>query len=393
MTRYTYTKKRKYVRNERGTLSALMITAVVLAGVFIGSLAVDPYHMQVVYAQLQNATDAAAIAGAQDLWTSPNSAEPHALAIAAANYADGRAVSSSSSGTTVLVNVTQPGANSTGEVQVTASMRVSHLFAPVFGRNSDVITVSSTAGRSSTLQRVFAGQGTLPISVAWSVPSDDGFSLSQKHVGDTIDLTINSQQYSNAAWTSLTTGVVDANLINSYLNYIASLSSSGSTTTTGNGNGNSGSNGNGSGGGNGNGNGNGNSGSNSSSGGSSNSSANNSTVTPSVWVGEQISLLNGVLGNGSNGITSQSNLIGQTVTLPVVNSYPAFNQSQPVVGFVGFTIQSITYTNGNSNNGQVLKIRGTLAVSPELGTDMPSSGVQQPSGITNFTISPVQLIQ
>lgn len=353
MTRNTRTYRKSSRRNEHGTLAAVLMSSVVLAGVLIGSVAVDPYHMQAVRSQLQAATDAAALAGAQDLFSNPNSAESDALTLAAANKADGRSVSNSSAGTTVTVAVTQPGAGSEGEVQVTASMQVSHLFAPVFGRRSDVVTVSSTAGRSSTLQRVFAGQATLPLAPSWTAPSDDGQSLSQKKAGDQISFTVDSNNFTNAGWSSMTPGSPDANLVNGMISYVAQA----------NVHGNSG-------------------------------NSNSWTPTPAVWVGENIGMMNGNLGINLSQPNNQAGqaLIGETVTLAVTDGTPPLNQTSTVLGFIGFTIDSITFSKGNKNNGQVLKIRGTLTQTLALGTDMPGAP-QQPAGITSFSIGPVQLIQ
>lgn len=340
-------------RNEHGSMAAIMLSSVVLAGILIGSVAVDPYHMHAVRTQLQNATDAAALAGAQDLFTNPDQAETHALAIAGANAADGRNVSSTSAGTTVTVNVTTPGLITGGEVKVTASMRIKHLFAPVFGRSTDVITVSSTAGRSSTLQRVFGGQATLPLAPSWSVPSDDGQSLSQKKVGDTINFTVDSNNYTNAGWTSLSQDVANANGVNGMISYVAGDNVHGNSGNT-----------------------------------------SNWSPPPAAWVGEDIAMLNGNTGinlaKGSNGAGQA--LIGKTVILAVTDGTPPLNQTSTILGFIGFTINSITFSNGNSNNGQVLTFRGTLTQTTALGTDMPGAS-QQPDGISKFSVGPVQLVK
>lgn len=340
-------------RSNHGTISGVLMSSAVLAGVLIGSVAVDPYHIQAVRTQLQNATDAAALSGAQDLSSNPDLAEPHALLIAAANRADGKAVSNSSAGTTLTVSVTPPDQATRGEVQVTASMRISHLFAPIFGRADDLITVSSTAGRSSTLKRVFAGQATLPLAACWSVPSDDGLSLSQKRVGDQISFTIDSNNYTNAGWTSLSPDHPDANSVNGMIEYVAQAATHGSS-----------------------------------------SNAHNGAPPPAVWVGEQIGMMNGNLGCNlaQAGNSAGQTLIGKDVTLAVIDGTPSLNQTSTVVGFIGFTIESITFSNGNDGNGQVLKFRGTLTQTDAPGSDLPSAP-QQPAGITGFSTGPVQLIR
>lgn len=142
-------------RSQRGSLAGIMVATLILITVVLGALAVDFFHMHTVQTELQNATDAASLAGAQDLYVNPDLIQIHALETAAKNSADGHAVSVNSPDTTVAVQVSQPEeSGSTGQVQVTAAMKVNHLFAPIVNRFSDTVTASSIAARNYTINRV-----------------------------------------------------------------------------------------------------------------------------------------------------------------------------------------------------------------------------------------------
>src|SRR4030095_1768975 len=156
-----YTSKRR----QTGLLGAPLLAASILIGVTLASLAVDFGHATMVRTELQNATDAAALAGAQDLYANPENTETHARLVASVNKANGMAVSSSNPGTTVSVTVTPPGGASQPQVEVTASMRIRHLLAPIFGHFDDVITARSVAAPSSLLRRLNAGKG-FPLAVS-----------------------------------------------------------------------------------------------------------------------------------------------------------------------------------------------------------------------------------
>src|SRR5438874_10364958 len=129
------------LRNQGGTLGAVLFSALFLIIIGIGAMAMDMAHVQAVRTELQSAADAAAIAGAYDLTADPDNAESHALQIAGTNNADGRAVSNSSANTVVTAL-----ADTTGEppvMQVDAQMQINHILAPIFGRTTDTLKVEA----------------------------------------------------------------------------------------------------------------------------------------------------------------------------------------------------------------------------------------------------------
>lgn len=139
--------KSKRIRSIKGSLAACLLLPLLLMTSLISMLCVDIGHNVAVRSELQNAVDAAALAGARD-WANSTSwamVNPDALAVAAANMADGRAVSNQSTGTTVSVTGQPPTANVNGTCEVTAQMLIPNIFAKLINHGSDAINVTSTA--------------------------------------------------------------------------------------------------------------------------------------------------------------------------------------------------------------------------------------------------------
>lgn len=313
------------LRSQFGLLGGPMLAVCILIAVCLASLAVDFGHVGMVRTELQNACDAAALAGAQDLYTDPDGASTRALLIAAGNRANGLTVSSSSPGTTVTVDVTPPAGLLAGQVEVTASMRIRHLLAAVFGRFEDVITARSVAGGSSLLRRLNAGKG-FPLAVSLEAPGPSGWALRDLRPGDTIDLNINSQQQKNAAWTSFTVDPPNSRYVSDAIDYSLGLSTSGADRF----------------------------------------------LIPPVKIGDSVNLINGVSGQASLGRPTPQNaalVAAPTLILPVVTDLPPMNRSSQVVGFVGVDVTSVTLHPGT---GEVLTISGTLKPIAADGDDCPS---------------------
>src|SRR5262249_52016099 len=84
-------------RKQNGAMGGLLFCAVLLTILGLGTFALDFSHVLAVRGELQNAADAAALAGAGAFAKlEEESAETHALDVANANTADGRAVSNNS---------------------------------------------------------------------------------------------------------------------------------------------------------------------------------------------------------------------------------------------------------------------------------------------------------
>src|SRR5688572_19789845 len=95
-------------RGRRGVFAAALLPAGVIGSLAIGAVAVDFSHMLAVKTELQTATDAGALAGAQDLFSDLDNVERHALEITARNQADGKPVSNDTPDTIVTVQVVPP---------------------------------------------------------------------------------------------------------------------------------------------------------------------------------------------------------------------------------------------------------------------------------------------
>jgi Flp pilus assembly protein TadG len=154
--------------DERG---AVVVLVALLLPLMMGlaALAVDVGSWYLTQTQLQAAADAAALAGAADLPSSPSGAESYAQSIA----------SKDASGATVT-SVTPYNSNS-GEIQVTLSETGSLWFAALFGVKAPTITASAVAESTpGTGNFIYAGStacnaisitnsGTLDVSTTvWS---------------------------------------------------------------------------------------------------------------------------------------------------------------------------------------------------------------------------------
>jgi Flp pilus assembly protein TadG len=122
-------------RRRRAERGAVAVAVAILLPVIIGitGLVIDVGSWYETQSQLQNAADAAALAGAQDLPNSPSSATAAAQTLAADNV----------SGATVTP-VTPYDGNSS-EIQVTVSKPGSVTFASIFGISGPTITASAVA--------------------------------------------------------------------------------------------------------------------------------------------------------------------------------------------------------------------------------------------------------
>lgn len=327
-------------RSNAGSLAAVLFAIVILIVVAIGALAVDFSHMTAVQADLQNAVDAAARAGAQDLTSNFNEVQTSAEAVAADHIVDGRRVSNSSKETTVIVNIVPPTDPDPGTCQVIATMVVHHMLAPIFGRFTDTCRASATAGSNGTITQLMADSAfPLVVSIdhssnyssmlphyyklhsgptladiflggtpAWATPPSgspsSGSSGSSGHgssssnptfpplyvaqIGDSVTFYINSQQYKNSAWTSLTVKNTNANWLTSAINQSLGLA----TVQPG--------------------------------------------YIPSCKIGDTIYLDNGVAGQKrlADGDANAALLSKEMIVLPVMSGDPPYNQTTTVVGFI-----------------------------------------------------------
>lgn len=296
------------MRNERGSLPSLLCLLVVAIIMGLGAFGMDIGHVAAVKHQLQNACDNAAFAGAMDLSTDPDRCESNARAVAQENMADNVAVADGSSAPmNVDVVVNRGSATNFGTVQVTATLRIRHLFAPIFGGFASDITASATASGAGKLTTMFGGSdgtGTFPMAVGMA-------ALEGADVGEAITLYLNSQTYKNAAFTSLTEKDANANWLKNAIAQLLGLP------------------------------------------------AKQEVTIPTVEVGDDIYLNNGIVGQKmlADDPYFTKILEQEVLFLPVMDGDPAYNQTTKVIGFIGVKFTSISR---QSNNGMVETMVATI---------------------------------
>lgn len=115
---------------------------------------------------------------------------------------------------------------------------------------------------------------------------------------------------------------------------------------------------------------------------------------PAIKVGDPIHLDNGISGQkrlADSPYIAALQSKGPFI-LPVIQGDPAFNQTSPVVGFIGFKILSVDV---NGKNGIVESITGQL-VKPQVAGEsgpFPATGTPISEAISRLSPGPVQLIR
>ncbi|HEY9785062.1 MAG TPA: pilus assembly protein TadG-related protein [Candidatus Obscuribacterales bacterium] len=172
--------KQAGVRSNRGALSLLLLSILLIAAFMVCALAMDIAHCTAVRTELQAACDAGALGGAEELAKDPivqadiTRAENYALLITERNNAEAIPVSNSNSDTTVTAAAFIPPAGSSDPrtVTVTATRNVKHMFGKIFGGWNDNIQTTGVAGVSHIVA-VDNGQW-YPLSVDLNVEPTSG---------------------------------------------------------------------------------------------------------------------------------------------------------------------------------------------------------------------------
>ncbi len=349
-------------RRARGSLPGLHLSVTGLILLSLSILAVDIAHLVNAHAELDNAVQAGAIGGALALEDDPLLAEFQALQITEMNRADGRAVSNQSSGVTIIALRTI-GSNGYEQVEVMAEMSIEYQLARLLGRLSDTIrsvAAASAAGRLKTAcsDRLFplavtldsgpgsgsgggaarsgsgsggsgggaarsgsscsrgsstgaAGDSASATATSASSQSISDLPLYVKYSGDSVEFTIGTQSSENAAFTSLTVFPANASFLNQAVDHVLEIARQ------------------------------------------------PDGFVPSVEIGDQIELINGVAGQIDLTRWPRREMIlsKSFVLLPVITGGAPFTGSRTVVGFVAVKVTDVLQTSGSR---QVLTIRGTL---------------------------------
>jgi Flp pilus assembly protein TadG len=303
---------RNHRRSQRGLLGTFLVLAVIIIAIALGTLAVDIGHIVAVKQELQGAVDAAAIAGAQSLSTDHSKVEAHAREVCRRNIADGLAVDDVADEMEVTVDVTQNTATTPGQVRVTAVIESPTLLARLFNCFSTQMTCTAVAGGFGTIVQM-NGMNLFPLAVSIddSRLSMNIRPLNELHPGDTHEFIINSQQWKNAAFTSFSEPTTNANWIKTAIAQSLGIP------------------------------------------------VDSEVSIPPVQVGDDINLANGVLGQKALADSPYYDalLAKEIIYLAVVEGTVPFNQSRPLIGFIGVRVNSITV---NHQGGVVEKISVTI---------------------------------
>lgn len=345
----TRTEKLYRFRTQRGAImGALMLLSALLCVCLLGMLAVDIGHNVTVRTELQSAADAAALAGAQDFITNTtwNQADNDALNTAAVNHADGKAVGNSTPNTLVTVQTEAPAnAAAPGYCQVNTQMGINNLFAKLVGHYSDKVNTTATAVAYPSLKTVNPNV-LFPLSVSIDTLVGHTVPLYQNKIGDTVTFYINSQQNANAAYTGFNVSNADANWINSAINQQLGLAPI------------------------------------------------QNGFIPAISEGQGISLLNGIGGTKSlaSGPANQAITSGNTLILPLISGDPPYNQTRPVVGFIGLKVISIQRDqSGGKEDIITAKIVKAITKGIPAPVGTPTGKPQVDAGIQNLSAGKVAL--
>jgi Flp pilus assembly protein TadG len=290
---------RRATRSSKGILGMLLMSTGIMITLMLGIVALDVAHIISVTTELQNATDAAALAGARDIDISDELAEQHALEVAAENQVDGRQLSNDVPGRSVLVKVRPTSRSSPGLVQVMSSVTVYHLLAPLLGRKADIVSANSVAGPSGTINGLKANQ-TFPIAVSIdAIPrngSSEEKSLNRLRLTDTLTLYIDAQDAKNAAFTSFAEEPYEYDHLRNVIDQALGVPSS------------------------------------------------DAEPIPPVRIGDKLRLSDGIVGQRHLMGSAQYNaLLSQPMAIfPVIDGYPQQHNEAAVVGFIGARIVSAT---------------------------------------------------
>lgn len=378
-------------RREKGIMGSMMLISLILIMVSLLSLSIDYSHLVAVRAQLRNAADAAALAGAQQLWTNPDSCGSYAYNVCQQNLADGLYLTNENSVVTVNTQTVPPSGANLGTVTVTINMLLKDLVSPIFGRFTDHVQVIAVAGAAGDVKQTYenilfpiavskdqtpgtgstsnngnavannsngngggngggnsgnaggngggngngAGTGGSGTSGNGKSP-DPGTTLSMKSLIDAINgdksftIYLNNQQFKNAAFTSFTDHPTNSNWVTDAIAQCLGVSGNHYDPVT----------------------------------------------IPSVEIGvDNIYLNNGMIDQrklGEDPFYSKMLEEGRNLVLPVIEGAPAYNQNRRCIGFIVVHPVAIHKTQGTGNVESIDVIIKDAAVPGISGTILSS---------------------
>ncbi|MDZ4834599.1 MAG: TadE/TadG family type IV pilus assembly protein [Candidatus Melainabacteria bacterium] len=204
-------KFRRTSRNQTGAVALVIPLLLLFISIVIATFSFDYAHGLLVREELQNATDAGALAGAYELTktvltdTDRTNAEAYARKVMEKNRADNASVAVAS-GTTVTVTINSSATPRT--VTVTVTKTVGNVFARLIGASTMPVSSTSTASVLKAIKKVKPNQ-LYPIALSLDTKPrsgpQDGEALSDLIGGNrkkTFTIVLNPQKEKNAAWLS-----------------------------------------------------------------------------------------------------------------------------------------------------------------------------------------------
>jgi Flp pilus assembly protein TadG len=334
-------------RSNKGSVAALLPCGILICVVGIGAFALDISHNVTVRSELQNATDAGALAGAQDLidTKTERNADTTALTVTEANSADGNPVSNATTGTEVMTQTQWDNSTNSGTVQVDGTVTINNIFSKIFGHSSDAIRTQSTAQAWRSVTAIKPNQA-FPLMVSLDTAQGNPRPLYQMNIGDKFDIHINSQQYKNAAWTGLNTKNTNANWLTDSIDQLFGFKPIQNGHITG------------------------------------------------AQTGDSLELGNGVLAQkqlADGAYESRLTDEKMVLVIPVMKGEPPYNQARECVGFITVHIDRVTK---NKSGGEVLSLHATIVKHVVKGTGgIPDAGnANEDAGMKTISAGTVQLI-
>jgi Flp pilus assembly protein TadG len=222
-------KTRLHSRRNQGSAAALAFVAVVPLVAAIGGFAVDCMHFNDAKGELQRATDAAALGGAQDLQSYngtgiPASASSYsaanneplnfALATAAMNAVDGPIGLWSSSNRSITATIRYdsnfPGTPTwPNRCDVATSVHINSLFERIIGNFGQNVN----ARASASMFPVTTVTTPAPLLVSIKDFDQNGHSVQSPGPGNTLTINIKDNESSNAVWI-FNNNTLDEDLLN-----------------------------------------------------------------------------------------------------------------------------------------------------------------------------------
>lgn len=292
------------IRNQKGSLSALIPACIIIAVVGIGMFAMDISHNITVRSELQNGADAAALAGARDL-VDPElegQCSIDAIQVAASNTADGTPMQALSNRSTVTATYQMDSSDNSGTCTVDAQMKINNLFAKLVGHNTDNVNVRAQAIGWSSINRIDRDQ-VFPLAVSVDTTVGNRQPLWKSKIGDVVTFDINSQQYKNSAFTSFEQANPNASWLNGVMDQMLGIT------------------------------------------------AKDGSV-PQMQIGDTLNFINGDAGQKHLAEAEQLQHLqdAKELVLPVMEGDPPYNQSRKLVGFITVHIENVDI---NQSGGQV----------------------------------------